>query len=360
MKKLHKKIILVTGACGTIGSHLIDFLLNSKEYDCKEVIGIDNDENGLFFLDQKYLSNSKVNFRFVDIRDKDAVFNILAGVNYVFHTAALKHVIISEITPEQAIQTNIIGLENIINASQYHSVEKVIFTSSDKAVNPTNVMGTSKLMGEKLITAANLKNRKSKTIFSSTRFGNVLGSNGSVVPIFHNQIKYSQFITVTDRKMTRFIMSIAEAVKLVVKSSFIAKGGEVFVIKMPAVSIYDLGISMIEELADKYNKKPKDFKVKFIGTKPGEKMYEELMSDEECRRTIELDSFFTILPAYRGFYKKIPYNYPKVKRKKITKSYNSHNEKKMSKVKIKEFLRKNNLIEVKESSSKNRYWPGDK
>ena len=152
---------------------------------------------------------------------------------------------------EQFIETNVVGIQNVISASKINNVEKVIFTSSDKAVNPTNVMGTSKLMGERLITAANSTKRGKGPIFASTRFGNVLGSSGSVVPIFHNQIINGGPVTITDKAMTRFIMSIGEAVRLVIDSSIKAHGGEVFITKMPVVRIPDLA-TMIELLAPKY------------------------------------------------------------------------------------------------------------
>ena len=178
---------------------------------------------------------------------------------------ALKHVVSSERSPSQVIRTNILGVENIILSAINNNLEKVIFTSTDKAVNPTNVMGTSKLMGERLITAANYSS--SRTVFSSTRFGNVLGSSGSVIPLFHNQIKNGGPITITSNEMTRFIMSLDEAVELIIGSAEKAKGGEVLIAKMPSIKILDLATAMINLLAPKYGFKKNDIKIEVIGIK---------------------------------------------------------------------------------------------
>jgi len=212
MKKFEGKSILVTGSCGTVGTELVKQLLTDEAYAPKELIGIDNNESALFFQDQQYLNAPSAHFYVTDIRDKDALTHKMVGVDVVFHAAALKHVILCERSPEQAVQTNINGVQNIIAAANANSVETVIFTSSDKAVNPTNVMGTSKLMGERLMTAANSNKRQHGPIFASTRFGNVLGSNGSVIPIFHNQIARGGPVTLTDKDMTRFVMSNQESV----------------------------------------------------------------------------------------------------------------------------------------------------
>ena len=184
---LSQKRILITGACGTVGSELTRQLL--EDHNPLEVVGIDNNESGLFFQEQKYLSHKNARFTLADIRDCEKLIRMMQDIDIVFHTAALKHVILCERSPFEAIQTNILGVKNIINAASACKVEKVIFTSSDKAVNPTNVMGTSKLMGERIMTAANSNQRNETTIFASTRFGNVLGSRGSVIPIFKEQIK---------------------------------------------------------------------------------------------------------------------------------------------------------------------------
>ena len=185
-------------------------------------------------------------------------------------------------------------------------------TSSDKAVNPTNVMGTSKLMAERLVSAANAHPRLGNQIFASTRFGNVLGSRGSVIPLFIRQIRHGGPVTVTDPEMTRFIMTLDEAVGLVMDSLFLARGGEIFVTKMPVLRIGDLAEVMIEELASKYGYRPSDIPIETVGPRPGEKTYEELMNEEEIKRSIELPKYFVIQPAILPSFRKIDYVYPDI------------------------------------------------
>ncbi len=360
MKQFQGKRILVTGACGTVGSELVKQLLLGDDYDIKELIGIDNNESALFFIDQQYLNDTRANFFVTDIKDKDELINKTKGIDIIFHAAALKHVVLCEKSPEQAVQTNINGIQNIIAAANANNVETVIFTSSDKAVNPTNVMGTSKLMGERLMTAANSNKRDGGPVFASTRFGNVLGSSGSVVPIFHNQIAKGGAVTLTDKNMTRFVMSVQESVQLVLNSAKYAKGGEVFVTKMPVIRIEDLAIAMIEILAPKYGRDPNEVNIKEIGTKPGEKLYEELMSHEELRRTIELKSYFSVLPAFRGIYHDINYSYTDIINTVVTDPYTSEHQQPLTIEEIKDFLEKYNLLESPVEQSEQRYWPGDK
>lgn len=359
---IKNKKILVTGCCGTVGASLVKFLLSDARYSPAEVIGIDNNESELFFIDQRYLSDVRARFFVADIRDADTLRRLMKGVDIVYHVAALKHVVLCERSPMESVQTNIHGVQNIVEAANENAVEKVIFTSSDKAVNPTNVMGTSKLMGERLITAANSASRSDHTIFASTRFGNVLGSNGSVVPIFRKQIAEGGPVTLTDPDMTRFIMSIEEAAYLVLDSAAEARGGEVFITKMPVATIKDLAEVMIQILAPHYGYKPDDIEIAVIGTKPGEKLYEELMSDEETRRAVELKDYFAILPAFRGMYKDIDYNYADTVTTIVDNPYVSANEEKLSKEALAEFLIKHQLLsgEVSASQADRRYWPGDK
>ena len=354
------KRILVTGACGTVGSELVRQLLQDSRYNPEEVIGIDNNESALFFLDQQYLHDDRAHFAIVDVRDRDELITKMRGIDIVFHAAALKHVILCERSPEQAVLTNIHGVQNIIAAANSNKVEKVIFTSSDKAVNPTNVMGTSKLMGERLMTAANSNKRGQGPIFASTRFGNVLGSNGSVIPIFHNQIAKGGPITLTERNMTRFVMSIEDSVQLVLDSAQLAQGGEVFITKMPVVRIADLAVAMIEELAPRYGFNVNSIEIIEIGSKPGEKLYEELMSDEETRRAVELEHYFSVLPAFRGIYNTIPYNYTGIITNKVTNPYISASEKALSILEIKRFLSDKKLLHPPTEATSQRYWPGDK
>ena len=355
MKLFDGKSIFVTGSCGTIGAELVDQLLNNPKYTPKEVIGIDNNESLLFFQDQLFLNDSRASFFVTDIRDKSELDNKMRGVDIVIHTAALKHVILCERSPEQAVQTNIHGVQNVIAAANLNNVEIVIFTSSDKAVNPTNVMGTTKLMGERLMTAANSSKRENGPIFTSTRFGNVLGSNGSVIPIFRNQILNAGPVTLTDKNMTRFVMSVKEAVELVLNSVVEAKGGEVFVTKMPVMRIKDLAIAMIEELC------PEGMEITEIGSKPGEKLYEELMSDEETRRTVELDKFFSVLPAFRGIYSDIEYDYSEIVSETVKDPYVSEQQSSFTVEEVKRFLKSNNLLSDSSNNTQDaRYWPGDK
>ena len=355
MKIFDGKSIFVTGSCGTIGVKLIEQLLMNPKYTPKEVIGIDNNESALFFQDQQFLDDSRASFFVTDIRDKDELSKRMRSVDIVIHAAALKHVILCERSPEQAVQTNINGVQNVIAAADINNVEVVIFTSSDKAVNPTNVMGTTKLMGERLMTAANSSKRENGPIFASTRFGNVLGSNGSVIPIFRNQISNGGPVTLTDKNMTRFVMSIEEAVELVLNSVIEAKGGEVFVTKMPVMRIEDLAVAMIEELC------PEGVEITEIGSKPGEKLYEELMSDEETRRTIELDKFFSVLPAFRGIYSNINYNYSAIVSELVEDPYVSEQQTLLTIKEVQNFLHDNKLLlESNTSEQDTRYWPGDK
>lgn len=357
---INNKRVLVTGACGTVGSELVRQLLTDPNYAPEEVIGIDNNESQLFFLDQEWLNDTRAQFFVADIRDRDELVRRMRGVDIVFHAAALKHVILCERSPEQAVQSNIEGVQNVIYAATENDVERVIFTSSDKAVNPTNVMGTSKLMGERLMTAANSHKRGKGPIFSSTRFGNVLGSNGSVIPIFHNQIAKGGPVTLTDREMTRFVMTIKDAVRLVIDSAEQAFGGEVFITKMPVVRIEDLAKAMIAILSTKYGYKPESIEIIEIGSKPGEKLYEELMSDEETRRSLELKDYFSVLPAFRGVYHDINYDYDGLITENVDNPYVSAVEQKLSVEEIIEFLDSNRLLSRPESEIMERYWPGDK
>jgi FlaA1/EpsC-like NDP-sugar epimerase len=206
-------------------------------------------------------------------------------------------------------------------------------------------MGTSKLMGERLMTAANSSLRGKGPIFASTRFGNVLGSRGSVIPIFREQIRKGGPVTLTDSDMTRFIMSIKEATRLVIDSAMLAKGGEVFVTKMPVIRIQDLAQVMISELAQDYGHNHVEIQIKIIGTKPGEKLYEELMSDEETRRTWELELYFAVLPAFRHLYRDIDYDYPQLISRDVKNPYNSASEPILEQNELRQFLRDNRLLE---------------
>ncbi|MEW6417035.1 MAG: SDR family NAD(P)-dependent oxidoreductase [Nitrospirota bacterium] len=335
------KKILVTGGTGTIGKTLLKHLLLTE---AEEIRLFDNNEAELFYIADEHRGDSRIAVFLGDVRDRDKLLKITRGVDIVFHTAAFKHVILSELNPFDVIQTNINGTQNVIEAALVNNIGKVIFTSSDKAVNPTNVMGASKLMAEKLITAANTIRYDKNTIFASTRFGNVLGSRGSVVPVFKKQIKNGGPVTVTDNRMTRFVMTVDEAAGLVIESSMIAKGGEVFVAKMPVIGISDLADIMIEILAPVYGYSPDDIEVVEIGKKPGEKLYEELMSAEEMNRAAELENMFVIFPAFRDLYK-IEYIYDGIISQDVNKPYISSEEVFMSKENLRTYISKNGLLE---------------
>lgn len=356
---LKNKRILVTGACGTVGSELVRQLLTDSRYMPEEVLGLDNNESELFFLDQKWLKEPRARFFVCDVRHQRDLSRSMRGIDVVFHAAALKHVVLCERSPDQAVQTNIEGVQNVITAAFENDVERVIFTSSDKAVNPTNVMGTSKLMGERLMTAANSRKRTGP-VFASTRFGNVLGSRGSVIPIFHNQIASGGPVTVTDPDMTRFVMSIQEAVRLVIDCVEYARGGEVFITKMPVLRIVDLANSMVESLSSFYGFKASEIRVSYIGTKPGEKLYEELMSDEETRRSVELKDYFVVLPAFRGLYQEIEYDYSGLVNESVTNPYISSKEASLTLEEISAMMNRYGLFDKPLEESRKRYWPGDK
>ena len=342
MNYLKNKRILVTGCCGTVGSELVRQLLS--DYAPAELVGLDNNESELFFAEQRFCRHGQAKFFLADMRDPDKLFRKMDGIDVVFHAAAFKHVILCERSPFEAVQTNILGIQNLIQAAVENDVSTVIFTSSDKAVNPSSVMGTSKLMGERLVTAANATQRTGSTVLASVRFGNVLGSRGSVIPVFREQIARGGPVTLTDPAMTRFIMSLAQAVRLVIDAAALARGGEVFVTKMPVIRIADLAQVMIEALAPGFGHDPAKIEITTIGAKAGEKMYEELLSGEETRRAVELPRYFTVLPAFRSLYQDIEYAYPDVLAEKVDRPYNSASEEPLSKEELLSFLKENDLL----------------
>ena len=212
---LRGKHVLVTGACGTVGQRLVEQLLS--EFEVGGLSCLDNNESELMFLEQRQSARRNARFMLCDIRDLPSLLRETRRVNVLFHAAAYKHVYLCERSPLEAIQTNVLGVQNIVQAAIDNGVERLVFASSDKAVNPTNVMGTSKLMGERLVTAAASHPDHSGAVFLSTRFGNVLGSRGSVIPIFRDQIRRGGPLTLSDPRMTRFIMSLDQAVRLVIE-----------------------------------------------------------------------------------------------------------------------------------------------
>lgn len=292
--------VAITGAAGTIGRELVRQLLCSN---VNEIRLLDNAETALFELESE-INDPRVHCFVVDVQHLQQVERFTAGIHDLFHCAAYKHVPACERHPVAAIQNNIIGVQNVITACRSNGVERVLFTSSDKAVNPTNVMGTSKLMGERLITAANTLDLGNETIFASTRFGNVLGSSGSVIPIFQRQIANGRPITLTHEEMSRFVMTPADSALLVLRSLQLAKGGEVFITKMPALRIADLANRMQALLSPA----DKESLIEITGPRPGEKLFEELMTEEEITRAYQTDNFIVVLPAFRNIYNHIDYS----------------------------------------------------
>ncbi len=282
------KTIMVTGGCGSIGAEIVRQLL---QFDPEQIRILDHHENGHFVLSQDVRS-PRMRHLIGDIRDRERVIRAMEGVDIVFHAAALKHVPFCEYDPFEAVNTNVIGTKNLIDVAIKERVEKFIGISTDKAVNPVNTMGATKLLSEKIITNAPIG--KSHVKACCVRFGNVLATTGSVIPIFQKQIADGHELTITSPEMTRFFMSLSDAVRLVLKAAEMVEGGETFILKMGALRITDLAEVMVEELAPKHGKNPKDFTYKIIGVRPGEKLFETLMSPEEAAYTEERDDMLIL------------------------------------------------------------------
>ena len=284
------KVLLVTGGAGSIGSEITKKIL---EYNPSVIRVLDNNETALFELEEE-LNSDKLRVFYGDVRDKDRLKRAFDNVDIIFHAGALKHVPLCEFNPFDAVKTNIIGTQNVLDVALDRDVEKVIFVSTDKAVNPINVMGATKLLAERLTISANHYTGDKETVFSCVRFGNVLNSRGSVIPVFKNQIKNGGPVKITDKDMTRFIMGIPEAVELILKAGQKADGGEIFILKMPATNIMDLAEVMIENLANIYNHNPEEIGIEIIGKRVGEKMYEELMTADESLYAIDDGELFIL------------------------------------------------------------------
>ena len=283
------KNILITGATGSIGQALIGRLL---KYHPNVIRLLDNNENGLFYLRQKYTGEDLEKLRFLlgDIKNLNRLQYAFQGIDLIIHAASYKHVLECEYNPLDAVETNVIGTANVIQAAINQNVKKVIFTSSDKAANPSNTMGTTKLLAEKLMVAAN-EYGAGKTVFSCCRFGNVVGTSGSVIPLFKKQIFEDHKVTITDPAMTRFMITQDTAIDLVLKAGILSEGGEIFIFKMPVVNINYLADTMIGKFGDA--------RKEIIGKKPGEKMYEEIMTDEEMSRAYEGKDMYVIFPQMK-------------------------------------------------------------
>lgn len=338
---LRGKRVMVTGVCGTVGKQLARQLM--EDFEIASLVGIDNNESELAFLEERYNPRFDTHFRLADIRDLAAITRETRNIEVLFHAAAYKHVFLCERSPFEAIQTNVIGVHNIARAAVENGIERLVFTSSDKAVNPTNVMGTSKLMGERLVTAAALDPNITGATFVSTRFGNVLGSRGSVIPIFRDQIRNGGPVTLTDPRMTRFIMSLHDAVRLVIELVVLGQPGDVLITKMPAIRIADLATVMVREFAPQCRRQPDAIEIKVVGPKPGEKHYEELMNDEETRRAVELERYFVVRPAFARQEKTGPH-YKELREAAVNRPYNSANVETMTQAELTDFLRRHDLV----------------
>ena len=277
--------------CGSIGSRIVSKLL---QFNPKRVRVFDHNESGQFHLQQKMNNHPALRLLLGDTRDQNRLKKAMENVDIVFHTAALKHVPLCEYNPFEAVNTNIIGTQNVIEAARECNVDACIAISTDKAVNPINTMGATKLLSEKLIINGEMGD--SKTKFSCVRFGNVFNSDGSVMQIFNKQIKEGGPVTLTSNEMTRFCMSINEATDLVIKVAMITEGREIFILKMPSLRILDLAEVMIEELAPKYGHNPKNIKLDYINIRPGEKIAEELLTADEEKYAKETEDMLILKP----------------------------------------------------------------
>lgn len=341
MKFFKNKAILIIGGTGTIGKGLIKELI-SQNPSVIRVLSRDEFKQFEMQGDKQYIENySKFRFLIGDVRDYERVERAMNGIDIVFNLAAMKHVSACEYNPTEAIKTNIDGMNNVIKAAIKHEVECVLFTSSDKAINPVNTYGATKMLAEKLVQAANYTKGKIKTKFIAVRFGNVMGSRGSVIPLFKKQILNNKKITVTDETMSRFMMSRSSAVRLMLKACELSIGGELFILKMPVIKIGVLAKVMIDEMKHKY-KIDDEIEIEYIGAKAGEKRYEELMTIEESSVAKDLGEMIVVIPTtysnehYKDYYKKY--------KDCDLKSYSSSGLEELSKAKVRELLDKENLL----------------
>jgi FlaA1/EpsC-like NDP-sugar epimerase len=295
MNSLDGKRILITGGTGSIGSTLVRELLSN--YHPKQIRVFSRGDTKQFLLMQELAENAPVNFLIGDVRDKDRLMRAMENVDIVFHCAALKHVPLCERNSFEAFNTNVCGTQNVIDCAIARGVDKVVNISTDKAVNPTSVMGTTKLLAEKLILSTIFYKGDNKTKFCCVRFGNVLWSRGSVLPLFVKQIMSGKSITLTNPSMTRFFMSLEEAARLVISASEMTKMSEIFVLKMPAVTMGDIAKALQEiMLEEKLIDKPA--KISIIGHRDGERVHEKLLTLEESEKALETKNLYIILPDF--------------------------------------------------------------
>lgn len=327
------KTLLITGGTGSFGHAVMKRFLNTN---IKEIRILSRDEKKQDDMRKQY-KNDKLKFYIGDVRDLASVKNAMYGVDYIFHAAALKQVPSCEFFPMEAVKTNIIGTDNVLTAAIEYGVEKVICLSTDKAAYPINAMGISKAMMEKVFVAKSKTVDPDQTLICGTRYGNVMASRGSVIPLFVEQIKQGQPLTVTDPNMTRFLMSLDEAVELVAFAFQYAEAGDIMVQKAPASTIGDLARA-IKELFNANND------IKIIGTRHGEKLYETLLTREEHVVAEDLGNFYRVPADNRDL------NYDKYfvegdQELSIQEEYNSHNTIRLNVEQIKEKLLKLDYIQ---------------
>ena len=328
MNVFKNKILLVTGGTGSFGNAVLKRFL---KFNLKEIRIFSRDEKKQDDM-RKLYKDKKIKFYLGDVRNKSSVDNAMNNVDYVFHAAALKQVPSCEFYPLEAINTNILGANNVISSVIEHGVKKAIFLSTDKAVYPINSMGMSKALMEKIVIARSRDLNNKNTVICATRYGNVMASRGSVIPLFFEQIKENTKLTITSPNMTRFLMSLEESVELVLEAFKNGKNGEIFVYKSPACSIENLAKAIIK--MTKTNSK-----INYIGTRHGEKLFETLVSQEELLNSESYKKFFKIIPDNRDLdYSKY---FAKGRNKSLKDSYTSHNTNKLN---VNEIIEKIKLL----------------
>tara|TARA_B100000989_G_scaffold65832_1_gene45760 strand:- start:3390 stop:4412 length:1023 start_codon:yes stop_codon:yes gene_type:complete len=331
LKIFDNKRIIITGGTGSFGSMFLSKISNSK---FKEILVISRDEDKQFILRNKY-SNPKIKFIVGDIRDKDILNRFFKNIDIVIHAAALKQVPSCEYHPDEALKTNIIGSSNVFDAAIDCNVKRVVFLSTDKAVYPINSMGISKSMAEKILISKSLNQDNNKTIFNIIRYGNVIASRGSVVRTFINQILNNESLTITDNNMTRFIMSLDNALELLCSALSYGKSGEIFVQKTFSIKL----ITLAKALNYIFGKKNK---IKNIGIRHGEKLHEILISEEESLKTLQKRNFYIIKPDSRTLNYDIYFKKGKLNTKKFL--YSSSNNNHLSTKALVKVLLKDNYI----------------